>query len=623
MKRFLSLIYLLIAAQICAPNAGAQLIRKAEQFIQTALEESTSDSTRSVSVAPELREKEARADSATLEELSLKIREMQLNELMLRSQLDNALNRNQAEDSLRRERRRRMVDSLRNVTQGVPVVIESDTLFMLYAPLGSYTPEDRAARIAETLLKIAGEKRITRDTVSVRDNDEYLEIMFGPRTIMTITEHDALWQNTTREELAARYGRILSAKIDYLKKENSFWQILRRAGLFVLVIVVQYMVFKLINYLFRRLRRWIIRFKQQRLKPVYIKDYELLNKRRLTHVLLLASNLVRWLLLATVLIFTIPILFAIFPRTEGLALRIFVYILSPVRMVVRGIIDYIPNLFIIAVIWCCVRYIVKGIHYIAEEIHSEKLKISGFYPDWARPTFNIIRFMLYAFMIAMIYPYLPGSQSGVFQGISVFVGLIVSLGSSTVISNFIAGFVITYMRPFRTGDFIKVKDTVGNVIEKTPFVTRVRTVKNEVVTIPNSFIMSADTVNYSASARRYGLIVHTVMTMGYEVPWRKVHDLLIRAALDTPGILAEPRPFVLELELNDNYMSYQINAYTNNADDLPRLTSDLLQHIQDYFHDAGVELIAPHYYATRDGSASRIPPGFPRGETQKNSGTSF
>ncbi|MDE7160000.1 MAG: mechanosensitive ion channel family protein [Muribaculaceae bacterium] len=607
MGRFVFLMLLIVGLAAESPRADAQIIRKAGQFLQTAFDESATDSV-TPALAPAAERENSRADSATVEELAMKIREMQLNEVMLRSELESARTRNQEEDSLRDARRRHTVDSLRAVTPGVPVLVENDTLFMLYAPFGAYSPEDRATRIADTIMKIAGAGRLSRDSVYTRENEEYVDIMYGDRILMSVTLQDALWQNTSQKKLAENYGRIIDAKIDYLRKENSFWQILRRAGLFVAVLVIQYLVFKLINYLFRRLRRRIIRFKQQRLKPLYIRDYELLNKRRLTRVLILASNLVRWMLLATVLIFTVPILFAIFPQTENLALRIFVYILSPVRMVLKGILNYIPNLFIIGVIWICVRYIVRGIHYIAEEIHSEKLKISGFYPDWARPTFNIIRFMLYAFMIAMIYPYLPGSESGVFQGISVFVGLIVSLGSSTVISNFIAGFVITYMRPFREGDFIKVKDTVGNVIEKTPFVTRLRTIKNEVVTIPNSFIMSSDTVNYSASARRYGLIVHTVMTMGYEVPWRKVHDLLIRAALHTPGILHEPQPFVLELELNDNYMSYQINAYTDNADELPRLTSDLLQNIQDYFHDAGVELVAPHYFATRDGSASRIPP---------------
>ncbi len=186
-----------------------------------------------------------------------------------------------------------------------------------------------------------------------------------------------------------------------------------------------------------------------------------------------------------------------------------------------------------------------------------------------------------------------------FQGISVFVGLIVSLGSSSVITNFIAGFVITYMRPFKTGDFIKVNDTVGNVIERSPFITRVRTIKNEIVTIPNSFITTSNTVNYSSSARQYGLIIHTMLTMGYDVPWRKVHELLIDAALKTKGVLEHPTPFVLETELNDNYMCYQINAYIKDADEMPKIMSDLLQNIQDLFNEAGIELFAPHHFATR------------------------
>ncbi len=165
------------------------------------------------------------------------------------------------------------------------------------------------------------------------------------------------------------------------------------------------------------------------------------------------------------------------------------------------------------------------------------------------PTFHIIRFLLYAFMIAMIYPYLPKSNSGVFQGISVFVGLIVSLGSSTVIGNIIAGLVITYMRPFKLGDRIKLNDTTGDIIEKTPLVTRIRTPKNEVVTVPNSFIMSSHTVNYSTSAREYGLIIHAEVSIGYDVPWRKVNPLLIDAALNTPGVVDDPRPFVLETSL--------------------------------------------------------------------------
>ena len=223
------------------------------------------------------------------------------------------------------------------------------------------------------------------------------------------------------------------------------------------------------------------------------------------------------------------------------------------------------------------------------------------------PTYHIIRFLLYAFMIAMIYPYLPGANSGVFQGVSVFVGLIVSLGSSTVIGNIIAGFVITYMRAFKQGDRIKLNDTVGNVIEKTAFVTRLRTIKNEIVTIPNSFIMSSQTVNYTSSARTYGLIIHSEVTIGYDAPWRKVHQLLIDAAKATPGVMPEPAPFVLETALSDFYPVYQINAYIQEANNMTTIYSALHQNIQDYFDKAGIEIMSPHYTAFRNGNASTIP----------------
>ncbi len=541
---------------------------------------------------------EDKSDSVRVIELMLELEEMKLNEIMLKSKLD-ANSQLQAEDSMKRAAQIHQIDSLRAVTPGVPVVVESDTLFKIYAARGGHSALDRAETTSAMIKKIGDDRRIRRDSVYLLDNETYIDIMYGDKVIMSVTEQDALWHATTPQVLAETLMPIIADKITLMKDENSLWQMLKRAGIFVLIIFIQYLIVKLINFLFRKLKREIIWLKVHKMKPLVIRDYELLNTDYLCRVLMFLCRILRYAVLLLVFIFTVPMLFSVFPQTENLAYKIFSYIVDPIKMVLKAIVDYIPNLFIIAIIWYCVRYIVKGIKYIAHEIQSEKLKIPGFYSDWAEPTFNIIRFLLYAFMIAMIYPYLPGSESGVFQGISVFVGLIVSLGSSSVITNFIAGFVITYMRPFKTGDFIKVNDTVGNVIERTPFITRVRTIKNEIVTIPNSFITTSNTVNYSSSARQYGLIIHTMLTMGYDVPWRKVHELLIDAALKTKGVLEHPTPFVLETELNDNYMCYQINAYIKDADDMPVIMSDLLQNIQDLFNEAGIELFAPHHFTTR------------------------
>lgn len=607
MKRLSVCLFILAGILFCGNSANAQLMRRAEQLIQTALGEVRRDSLGGVGIDSLSIEERYRRDSVKLQELELQMQEMKLTEILLRSELDSAVGQNQIADSLKLAEQRRSIDSLRATTPGVPVVVEGDTLFTLYAERGGYSAFDRADMIAEAILKAGKDKHIGNDSVHALESDGYTDIMYGNRVMVSLTDQDALWQGVTRKELAEIYSPILSAKISSLKDGVNFLEIVKRIALFVAVIVVQYLLFKLTNYLFRKLRRHIIRFKQQRLKPIIIRDYELLNTRRLGRILIFFSNILRYLILLIQLMFSVPILFAIFPQTEKLALRIFLYIIEPIKMVGRSIVDYIPNLFIILVIWYCIKYIIKGLRYIANEIANEKLKISGFYPDWAHPTFNIVRFLLYAFMIAMIYPYLPGSNSGVFQGISVFVGLIVSLGSSTVIGNIIAGLVITYMRPFKLGDRIKLNDTTGNVIEKTPFVTRLRTPKNEVVTIPNSFMMSSHTVNYSASARRFGLIIHTSVTIGYDVPWRQVHQLLIDAARSTRGVVAHPKPFVLETGLEDYYPCYQINAYIRDADKLGEIMSELHQNIQDTFNEAGVEIMSPHYYAGRDGNASTIP----------------
>ena len=310
---------------------------------------------------------------------------------------------------------------------------------------------------------------------------------------------------------------------------------------------------------------------------------------------------------------SLPIIFGIFPSTKGFALQLLDYFLIPIKKIGFGIIDYIPNLISILVIWYATRALVRLARYIALEIENGNLKLKNFFPEWAMPTFAIVRILLYAFMIAMIYNYLPGSDSGVFQGISVFIGLIISLGSSTLIANLMAGLVITFMRPFKIGDRIKLNDTMGDIIEKTPLVTRVKTPKNEIV-------MSSLTTNYSSSAQEYGLIIHSDVTFGYEVPWQQVHQLLIQAALATPHIESEPRPFVLQTKLDDWYVVYQINAYTRHPEQMSAIYSNLHQHIQDLFNEAGIEIMSPHFMGVRQTDQVFMPEEYLQNKEKKNVG---
>lgn len=547
------------------------------------------------------------SDSIRMANMKRELEEARLNEANMRMEMEQLRLKAFAADSVKLAQQKARIDSLRQFTPGVPVVVEGDTLFYLYTKRGGYTPLQRAEMIDAAITQLGRRFTLHPDSVYIESSDIVSDLMYGNKVIASFTDQDGLWEGRSREQLAADKRIVVVQKLKELKEEHSFWQLGKRILYFVLVLVGQYLLFRLTTWLFRKLKVRIQKLKDTKLKPISIQDYELLDTQRQVNLLIFLSNLLRYVLVFLQLLITVPLLFVIFPQTKGLADTIFSYIWNPVKDILVGIVDYIPNLFTIFIIWYAIKYLVRFVHYLSREIEAGRLKFGGFYPDWAMPTFHIIRFLLYAFMIAMIYPYLPGSDSGVFQGISVFVGLIVSLGSSTVIGNIIAGLVITYMRPFKLGDRIKLNDTTGDIIEKTPLVTRIRTPKNEVVTVPNSFIMSSHTVNYSTSAREYGLIIHSEVFIGYDIPWRQVNQILIDAALNTPGVVDDPRPFVLETSLSDWYPVYQINAYIKEADKMTQIYSDLHQNIQDKFNEAGIEIMSPHYMAVRDGNETTIP----------------
>ena len=547
------------------------------------------------------------SDSARVANLQKSLEEARLNEANMRMEMEQMRLQTMAADSVKLSQQRQRIDSLRQVTKGVPVIAEGDTLFYLFTKRGGYAPQQRAQMTGAAIEEIGKRFNLRPDSVSIDHSDIVSDLMYGNKVLLSLTDQDALWEGVSRDSLAKERRQNVITKLHEMKAEHSVWRMAKRILYFLLVIVGQYLLFRLTNWLFRKLKVRILRLKDTKIKPVSIQGYELLDAQKQANLLVFLAGIGRYILMGIQLVITVPLIFIIFPQTEGLAYRLLGYIWNPIRNIFVDIIDYIPNLFTIVVIWYAVKYLVRMVLYLAREIEAGRLKFNGFYPDWAMPTFHIVRFLLYAFMIAMIYPYLPGSKSGVFQGISVFVGLIVSLGSSTVIGNIIAGLVITYMRPFKMGDRIKLNDTTGDIIEKTPLVTRIRTPKNEVVTVPNSFIMSSHTVNYSTSAREYGLIIHSEVSIGYDVPWRQVNQILIDAALNTPGVVDDPRPFVLETSLSDWYPVYQINAYIKEAHKMAQIYSDLHQTIQDKFNEAGIEIMSPHYMAVRDGNETTIP----------------
>lgn len=351
-----------------------------------------------------------------------------------------------------------------------------------------------------------------------------------------------------------------------------------------------------INLLFKRISKLVTSYGEKKFKAITIKKYQILEQKQILQSVLFLVNLVKYLLFAVVLFLMIPLIFGIFPKTQSFATTLWGYFWHPIKTIVLGIINYIPKLITIVVILFFVRYVLKMLKFFCTGIENGKLVIKGFYPDWAKPTYLLSKYMIYAFTLALIYPYLPNSNSQIFQGVSIFVGLIVSLGSSSAIGNLVAGLVITYMRPFHIGDRIKIGDNEGIVVEKTAVVVRIQTDKKEFITFPNITILTSNITNYNYSNETgNGLLVHTQVTYGYDVNWRKIHELLINAAKKTSNIEKTPEPFVLQKALDDFYCVYEINAYTKEIAKLPIVYSDLNINIQDEFKNAGLDLTAPHY----------------------------
>ena len=338
-----------------------------------------------------------------------------------------------------------------------------------------------------------------------------------------------------------------------------------------------------------------------RIKPLTIRNLKILSAAQIVEVILFFIRVLKYLVTVFLFFLTVPIIFSIFPATEELAQTIFGYILNPLKKILVGMVMYIPNLITIVIILLITKYVLRGLRFFAKQIDKGKLVLPGFYHDWAWPTFNILKVLLFAFTVAVIYPYLPGSESRVFQGVSVFIGVIFSLGSSSAIGNLVAGLVITYMRPFKIGDRIKIKDITGFVVEKSPFVIRLRNIKNEFITFPNLTVLNSDVINYNTSGEEEGLILHANITMGYDVPWREVYDVLIAAAAKTPHLEEHPKPFVLQTGLEDFYAKYELNVYTKEIERVMLIYSLLYQNIQDEFRNAGISMYAPHYYTQRAG----------------------
>lgn len=547
------------------------------------------------------------SDSLKRTELKNKVADLNPEDVNQKAVLVKELNKLKERDSIHLVKQKQQIDSLRKFVKPYPIEFDRDTLFYLYAKLGSFTASDRADALRARMDNVSADLGFNKDSIQVVQAEQTLDLVYKNTLLISISEQDALWANQTRNKLADSLKTVIGKAIIKYQKDNSWQTLFKEILLSLLVVSVVVTLIHVLNLFLRRVTEKIKHRTNLFNEGLKIRNFEVLTADRKLRLLDFTINVVRWGTILLLVYLALPVLFSIFPFTRNLSQNLISYFLNPLRKIGRSVLDYIPNLITVVVIVIVFKYVLKLLKFLRVEIERGNLKLNGFYSDWASPTYQIMRVLILAFMLIVIFPYLPGSDTGVFKGVSVFIGVLFTFGSAGALGNVVAGLVLTYMRAFNIGDRVQIGDVVGDILEKTLLVTRVRTIQNEVVSIPNSTVMTNHTTNFSSEATSNGLIVHTTVTIGYDVPWKQVHDLLIDAASSTDMIEKKPLPYVLQTGLEDYYVSYKINAFTKHPNKQALIYSNLHANIQDKFNDAGVEIMSPHYKALRDGNATTVP----------------
>jgi small-conductance mechanosensitive channel len=494
---------------------------------------------------------------------------------------------------------------------GVPVVYRGREVFRIYRGVGNLGAAERARLASEHLGQLVNDLSFDPTRVTVNHGETYSELVHDDRVLGVITDEDAKAAGRPRAEYAQQARDRLVEVVTTTREEFSPGAIavgLAWAALATLILMV---LLRLLTRLARRVHARVDAwYKRLTADPRIGKAAARRAKRvGLVHSTIhLATAAVAVALVAV----WVQVVLQVLPWSRPLAQQIFRYVAEPIRVVWLGFLGVVPNLFYLAVIALIALLVLRLVHIVFREIADGNIRLASFPDEWADPTYKLVRVLLLAVALVAAFPYIPGAQSPAFQGISLFLGLLVSLASSSALSNIIAGTILTYTRAFRLGDLVRIGETMGQVTDRRLLVTRVQTPKNEIVSIPNSLILTTQVLNYTTLAAERGLIAHTSVTIGYDAPWRKVHELLIAAALRVEGVLQDPPPFVLETALNDFSVSYEVNFFVGPA----LVSSPLLLlntysavhvNIQECFNEAGVEIMSPNYFALRDGNQVTTP----------------
>jgi small-conductance mechanosensitive channel len=474
------------------------------------------------------------------------------------------------------------------------VELDGNILFRVRG-ISAVPAEKRAAAIATRIREFAADSSRSADGVAAVDVEHGTAIMAGSHRLMTVLEADAQMESVDRKVLAKGVAHSISQAVVGYRYARSREALTRSALLSAVATMTLVALVAAVLWLSRKLHAGLERRYRKRVQSVGIQSFQIVRAEQIWSMLKKLVDGTRLIALLVLGFFYVQYVLALFPWTRGAANRLLDYVIGPIGNMAQGVAEQIPDLIFLLMLFFVIRYLLKLLHLFFGAVGRGEVLFPTFEREWADPTYKLLRLAIVIFALVVAYPYIPGSGSEAFKGISIFMGIVFSLGASSAVANLIAGYMLTYRRVFRVGDRVKINDVMGDVIDTRLQVTHLRTIKNEEVIIPNSKILDNEVVNFSSLARRGGLILHTNVGIRYETPWRQVEAMLLIAAERTAGSLQEPAPFVRHQALGDFAVNYEINVYCDDAQKMSEIYTNLHRNILDVFNEYGVQIMTPAY----------------------------
>ena len=484
-------------------------------------------------------------------------------------------------------------DMAEELVETAPVMLDGRVLFEVRG-IQAYPAEHRAKLISDRILQLARDSKFEPAQIDTSEAEGWVWIGADAERVMRVHSLDGAAEGVDRFSLAELYATKIREAIAEFRQARTRQALLSatwRAGVATALAVLLFFV---LRFLFRFLNTWESK-QAAKVKSVQIKGFEILGAHHIWAAVRASLRVVFGIGAALLLEIYLQYVLGLFPWTWAAAQQMNGWILAPIEYFGRGLLAMIPDLIFLVILYFVTRYVLRLIRSFFDSVGRGVVEINGFYPEWAGPTYNLVRLGVLAFSVVMAYPHVPGASTDAFKGVSIFVGALLSLGSTGVISNIIAGYTMVYRRAFREGDLIKIDDVTGFVSKIRLQVTHLRTMKNEEVIIPNSTILNSEVMNYCSLAENEGIYLYTSVGIGYQTPWRQVQALLIEAAGRTTGLAKEPAPFVRQQALGEFAVTYTVFGFCKTPKEMFRIYSDLHGHILDLFNEHNVQIMTPAY----------------------------